>query len=434
MQAAITAGGVVSVKLSNAAGGSATSAVNNPTLRVDYVAPTVTITDNKPNTVTTTDANNGAITYTFTFSESVTGFALDDLVVTNGTPGTLTASTVAGEEGKVYTLVVTPTANLNGNVTVALAANKATDAAGNPNEAATTNTQAVQLSTAPTVTNLVLGSPITLQATDPEGSPVSLRLLAGDGTATALTTTGTTPSFSYAIPTNLTTALLGKLQATDGALHTSAANLFVGTSAAETVNGSNTAFDSTLPLALYGFAGTDNLTGGSGNDYLDGGIDNDTLTGGAGVDTLVGGSGNDLFIYATLADFVASNAVVDSIVGGAGTDTVRVDAAITLTTADTLATRLTQVEVLQQNHAGAASIVLDNLTKLSSISTIDIAASTADSVVNLTGVTAAANFTLIGGSGNDQITGGSNSSSRNTFTGNGGADTLVGGVGDDLFN
>lgn len=292
---------------------------------------------------------------------------------------------------------------------------------------------------APVVSNLELtqqtagrtfASVIKLQASDPEGSTVSLRVLSADGTtATALGSTngvsGTPPNFVYT-PTEQTTALIGKLQATDGQLPTNVVNLLVGTSGAETVDGSNAAFESTLPLALYGFAGDDSLSGGNGNDFLDGGDGKNTLTGGAGVDTLLGGSGNDTFVYASLADFVTNNAVVDSINGGAGTDTVRVDAAIMLTTADTLATRLTAVEVLQQNHAGAANIVINTDANL--ISTINISASTADSVVNLSGVTIATTF--IGGSGNDQLTGGS---SGNQFTGNGGRDTVVGGAGVDIF-
>ncbi len=147
LKTAIAAGGAVSVKLINAANLTATSAVANPTLAVDYLAPTVTITDNKPNTVTVADGNGGAITYTFTFSEAVIGFTAASVVATNGTKGTYTAAT-GNDAGKVYTLVVTPTANLNGNVTVALAANQANDVAGNGNATATNNVQAVNL-TAP---------------------------------------------------------------------------------------------------------------------------------------------------------------------------------------------------------------------------------------------------------------------------------------------
>ena len=65
IQAAIAAGGVVTVKLFDAAGNSTTSAVSNPTLAVDYAAPSaptaVTLTPVGgtvvANTVNTTNTN-----------------------------------------------------------------------------------------------------------------------------------------------------------------------------------------------------------------------------------------------------------------------------------------------------------------------------------------------------------------------------------------
>ena len=50
---------------------------------------------------------------------------------------------------------------------------------------------------------------------------------------------------------------------------------------------------SRLDTAMYGYAGTDTLTGGAGHDILYGGEGNDTLNGGAGNDLLDGGSAND---------------------------------------------------------------------------------------------------------------------------------------------
>jgi hypothetical protein len=62
----------------------------------------------------------GGVVYTFTFDQAVTGFAVEDVAVVNGTKGALVASTVAGEEGKVFTLTVTPNA-LQGDMTVNVA-------------------------------------------------------------------------------------------------------------------------------------------------------------------------------------------------------------------------------------------------------------------------------------------------------------------------
>jgi urease beta subunit len=97
----------------------------------DTIAPTVTISDNVEGIAT------GDITYTFTFSEAVTGLTPEEITVTNGTKGTFTA--VSGTE---YTLVVTPNANFAGDLTVAVAAGAAIDGAGNPSNAAQ-STQAV---------------------------------------------------------------------------------------------------------------------------------------------------------------------------------------------------------------------------------------------------------------------------------------------------
>jgi large repetitive protein len=75
----------------------------------DRKAPTLTITDNKD-----TGAAKGPVTYTFTFSEVVKDFTADDITVAKGSKGTLVPSTVEGEAGKVFTLVVTPPAGEEG--------------------------------------------------------------------------------------------------------------------------------------------------------------------------------------------------------------------------------------------------------------------------------------------------------------------------------
>nr|WP_156478466.1 Ig-like domain-containing protein [Vibrio cidicii] len=120
----------LSVIVTDSAGNSASAVTASSAL--DTVAPTVTISDDTTGTAT------GDVLYTFTFSESVTGFTADDITVSGGTKGTFSAVS-----GTVYTLVVTPTANSNSNLTVDVAANVATDTAGNPNSAATQSVQVV---------------------------------------------------------------------------------------------------------------------------------------------------------------------------------------------------------------------------------------------------------------------------------------------------
>ncbi|WP_391856880.1 Ig-like domain-containing protein [Vibrio cidicii] len=120
----------LSVIVTDSAGNSASAVTASSTL--DTAAPTVTISDDTTGTAT------GEVLYTFTFNESVTGFTADDITVSGGTKGTFTAVS-----GTVYTLVVTPTANSTSNLTVDVAANVATDTAGNPNSAATQSVQVV---------------------------------------------------------------------------------------------------------------------------------------------------------------------------------------------------------------------------------------------------------------------------------------------------
>ncbi len=90
----------------------------------DNTAPTLTIT---------TDVNNptnaSSVTYTFTFSEPVTGFTKEDITATNGTKGTFTTKSTSR-----YTLVVTNTRDCS--QTISVAAEKCTDIAGNGNKAA----------------------------------------------------------------------------------------------------------------------------------------------------------------------------------------------------------------------------------------------------------------------------------------------------------
>ncbi len=103
----------------------------------DTTSPSATITANP-----TADPTNAiSITYTFTFSEPVTGFDITDITVTNGTKGTFTATSTS-----VYTLVVTNTGSVT--QTVSIAAGRCTDLAGNNN---TTASKSVTIDrTAPT--------------------------------------------------------------------------------------------------------------------------------------------------------------------------------------------------------------------------------------------------------------------------------------------
>ncbi len=118
-------------------------ASNTLTSNYDITAPTVAISNVPVNT-------NAAFMATFTFSEAVTGFALGDIVVTNGAASALTGS------GSSYGATITPAAE--GDVTVKVNAGVATDAADNGNEVSTISTSNYD-TTLPTVSSIARKTP-----------------------------------------------------------------------------------------------------------------------------------------------------------------------------------------------------------------------------------------------------------------------------------
>jgi surface protein len=126
----------------------------------NIVAPQLSVTyDATPPTVILTGPSGtvtAAFTVTATFSEAVTGFALDDITVANGT-----ASSLVTGNAPVYTFTVTPT--LGTTVSISIAANKITDTAGNANTAS--NTLSIQAGSPasefathkPTIKNAITG-------------------------------------------------------------------------------------------------------------------------------------------------------------------------------------------------------------------------------------------------------------------------------------
>jgi hypothetical protein len=104
------------------------SAVFDWNYATDTTAPTMTITAAEVSDGDTSD--DSTLSLTFTSSEATTDFAVGDITVTNGT-----LSSFNGSSSTVYTATFTPTAE--GAVTIDVAANKFTDAAGNNNTAAT---------------------------------------------------------------------------------------------------------------------------------------------------------------------------------------------------------------------------------------------------------------------------------------------------------
>ncbi|MEQ9491967.1 MAG: Ig-like domain-containing protein, partial [Algiphilus sp.] len=135
----------------DAAGNNNTAATTATTV-YDTTAPTVDI-QGEPVAVNSTTA----YTVTLEFSEDVTGFALGDIVVGNGSAGSFVAV-----DGNTYTAQITPSGA--GDITVDVAGSVATDAAGNNNTAATTATT-VYDTTAPAAS--ITGAPSAVNSTTP---------------------------------------------------------------------------------------------------------------------------------------------------------------------------------------------------------------------------------------------------------------------------
>ncbi|WP_233202433.1 Ig-like domain-containing protein [Limnohabitans sp. JirII-31] len=134
---AATTAGTVRAQLTDVYGNVAST---TQALAVDKVSPTVTsVTDNVPGTVT---YNSGRVTYTYTFSEAVTGgLTAADFTVTNGTVYSITSLNVPATQWQV---VVDPQMGVNNStITLVLSSNAVQDLAGNPSVAYTDSSQAI---------------------------------------------------------------------------------------------------------------------------------------------------------------------------------------------------------------------------------------------------------------------------------------------------
>ena len=128
-----TASGTVTVGVAanvatDAAGNQNTAATSKTvTVSVDMTSPSVTVS-------VPSGVQNGAFSVTITFTEAVSDFVQSEEVSLSGSAASIT-SWSANSGNTVYTATITPTAS--GTVTIGVAANVATDAANNPNTAAT---------------------------------------------------------------------------------------------------------------------------------------------------------------------------------------------------------------------------------------------------------------------------------------------------------
>ncbi|QJW85669.1 hypothetical protein HK414_27930 [Ramlibacter terrae] len=155
----------------------------------------------------------------------------------------------------------------------------------------------------------------------------------------------------------------------------------------------------------YDVKGTVNtLKGGLGNDQLSGGIGNDRLYGEDGTDRMFGGAGNDLLDGGAGKDIMDGGTGYDTMAGGASDDTYYVDS---------------KYDVISESRTGGIDTVVSTVSRvLGSYREYLLLAGKAN--LSATGNTLANK--LFGNDGDNVIDGAS------------GADTMVGGKGNDTYH
>jgi Ca2+-binding RTX toxin-like protein len=209
-----------------------------------------------------------------------------------------------------------------------------------------------------------------------------------------------------------------------------------GGAGADSLGGIENVTGSAFNDRLTGFTGANLLDGGNGDDQLSGFGDDDSLFGGLGNDLLVGGAGNDemdggigrdtaSYRGAISGGGVTVNLLTGVSSGAQGSDTlIRIEDLIGSDFDDVL----TGDKGVNQIAGGAGNDILDGGL---GIDTVSYAEASAGVTVSLLAGQS------IGGAGTDQLLGFENiigSAFNDSLTGNGVANILVGGAGDDLLD
>ncbi len=164
---------------------------------------------------------------------------------------------------------------------------------------------------------------------------------------------------------------------------------------------------------------------------IDGGAGNDTLGGGMGNDVLIGGAGSDVVSYAAAVSAVTINVGLTTaqVTGGMGTDTLSgIEGVIGSAFADTI-TGDGNNNVID----GGSGNINDVLVGGAGVDTVSY--NSAGAGVTFTLVSQIAQTTV--GAGSDTVSGFENvvgSAFNDTLTGDGNANVMEGGLGDDIIN
>lgn len=391
-------GFVVSDPEGGTANGATMLVINAAPDPLDTTAPGVTIAHDAAGTAI------GDLTYKISFSEPVSGLSVGDFTVTNGAVTSLTEN--AGD----WTVVVMPSASFEGLVGLTLNAGAVSDAAGNGNDAAVAPDHAVD-TRAPDVTGFSPADGVTGVATSANlvvtfseaivrgAGSIVIHQGSASGTVVEIFDAAASSrlSLSGAILTidplaNLAEGTQYFVTFGPGTLQDLAGNAYAGT----------TTYDFTTlvaaPLNLIGTSGIETLTGGN----LD-----DVLNGLGGVDVLDGRGGSDLYLIASAAEHSAAE-IADT--GASGIDEVRFTATSSATL--TLYANDTGIERVVIGPAPTAAMAAAGGGTSTPALNVDAAAVAngltivGDAGANvLTGT--AFDDVLVGGAGNDTLSGGS---------------------------
>ena len=233
----------------------------------------------------------------------------------------------------------------------------------------------------------------------------------GDGTNEVLWSAATTvvgDVYTGNIQANIKTLTLGD----DRAFGLGGNDILNGLAGDDMLDGGNGVATVTGNDALNGGAGNDTLFGRDGTDTLDGGDDNDILDGGTGADQLFGGDGNDTLIGGTdiSADLLVGGAGADNMAGGGGNDTYEVDdIGDVVTEAASAGTDTIETEFTTYSLNVAALANVENLTF------------TGTDPVSFNGTGNGLANRIEGGDGDDIL------------NGLGGTDNMIGGLGNDTY-
>jgi Ca2+-binding RTX toxin-like protein len=218
-----------------------------------------------------------------------------------------------------------------GTVTAAIAADRASDAAGNGNTASSSTDDSVTWVPNRQPTAVITdgqcspagpaSASVTVTVADPDGDPLTVALTANSNRTlipdaqVSIGGSDDTRTIGVAAAAGRSGTATLRFGVSDGIATVSLTlTVRVGT------NGSQTLVGTSGSDILLGLGGTDVLGGGDGADLLCGGDGNDIMTGGAGADTVDGQAGNDGVDGGAGSDAVFGGPGNDGLRGGAGAD------------------------------------------------------------------------------------------------------------------